>query len=171
MPNTSDTVCPGVMDIVTLEGTHGGVTVPDAPIIFDISFDEDPVLPHVTFKVDNPFETASDIYVRYHTAAGKVAGSFTPDCERQIDVPGCNMAASTIEAACMAPPGKTPFAIVTVYFVSADTSMATGDATVEECCEQKLDTLTLPTIGYTYKIDCGCPATSRQLLRGGSSNN
>jgi hypothetical protein len=175
MPNTSDTVCPGTMGIVSLVSTHGGVPEPAPPIIFDISFDEaDPKIPHVSFKVDNPFEADADIYVRYHTSAGHVAGAFTPDCEKQLAVPGCHMAASTISAACFAPSGHpTAFSIVTIYLVSADSSLATitGDAKVDECCEQEPNLLALPVIGYTYKINCGCPTMSRQLLRGGPANN
>jgi hypothetical protein len=172
MPKTSDTVCPGTMGIVSLVSTHGGVPEP-APIIFDISFDEaDPNIPHVSFKVDNPLEADADIYVRYHTSVGHVAGAFQPDCEKQLAVPGCNGAASTISAACLAPSDHpTAYAIVTIYFVSADNAMATGDAIVDECCEQEPNPLALPVIGYTYEIDCGCPAMSRQLLRGGSADN
>jgi hypothetical protein len=171
MGATSSTVCTPVdsVDTVTMVEVKVGDSTPGildpTDLIYDISHTGTSYAPQVTFKMDNPFDFNVDMYVQYHEKKGS-KGAFDPACLREIQKPGCHTNADTVTAACIAPVGRTPFSIVSVYFVSTESIFANGGgAKIDQCCNQEATTLLNddPVIEYTFEIKCACPMESRNL--------
>jgi hypothetical protein len=139
-------------------------------IIYDISMSGDTVAPEVTFKVDNPFPFPVDMYVQHHKKVGS-HGAMDPACDKDLQQPGCDLFADAITSACIKPGGETPFSIVSIFFVSTDTSFGAGSG-VEPyvCCDQEASTVGDPIVEYTFKILCACPMDARRRLRGQSED-
>jgi hypothetical protein len=136
-------------------------------IIWDITSGDTGGTPTVKFKVDNPFDSDADIYVRYHEKVGD-EGATNGQCVADRNVPGCNPSASEIEVACVTPTGSSlSFSIVSIYFVTNDVDVGTGGAEVDQCCHEAEATkaVSTPVVEYTYEIHCTCPVTNR-FLRG-----
>jgi hypothetical protein len=90
-----------------------------------------------------------------------------PACDKDLQQPGCDLFADAITSACIKPGGETPFSIVSIFFVSTDTSFGAGSG-VEPyvCCDQEASTVGDPIVEYTFKILCACPMDIRRRLRG-----
>jgi hypothetical protein len=148
-------------DIVILSGYDV------SQIIYDISTSDDNVAPMVTFKVDNPFLFPVDMYVQHHKKVGS-HGAMDPACDKELQQPGCDLLADNITSACITPGTATPFSIVSIFFVSTDSSFGAGSG-VEPyaCCDQEASTVGDPIVEYTFKILCACPLVdARRRLRG-----
>jgi hypothetical protein len=167
---TGSTICPNtnVIDMIEVEGNALPIGL---DIFSDLEFTGTPWLPTVNFKVNNPFGSEADIYVRYHKDVGEVAGAFDEDCAGDSSVGACK---PTVEltSACLSPPGQTPYAIVTVFFVSnyfyLDDSFLGIGSEVDKCCHQDASTIGTPVVEYTFGIHCACPDDTSRNLRGNS---
>jgi hypothetical protein len=165
MGETGDTICPGNTDVVKLIGAVGVSPPEDQDIIYNLEFLGGT---EISFKINNPFESNTDVYVQYKESVGS-GPAMNSKCAEDLDVPGCNPDnASTITAGCHAPPGTAAFAIVSIYFVSNDSYLGSGGATVDQCCHEDPDTIATPVVEYTFEIHCECPGTSNvsRNLRG-----
>ncbi len=172
MGHTDSTICPNedVVTVVSINAENNRI-IPEnldpSSIFYDLSFVGTESAPEVSFKIDNPFDFEVDMYIQYHyKAVGSSNGALDPACDGNIKEPGCNPSATTITAGCIH--SETPFTIVSIFFVSNDPLFGTGSAKVTpyECCPIPDEDMNKPMIQYTFKLLCGCPTTSRQLLRG-----
>jgi hypothetical protein len=158
MGETGDTICPEDADVVKLISAVGVSPPEGQAMIYNLEFLGGT---EISFKINNPFESNADVYVQYDENVGSGLGIMDPKCAEDLDVPGCNPDnASTITAGCHTPPGKAAFTIVSIYFVSNDSYLGSGGATVDECCHEDPDTIATPVVEYTFEIHCECPATS-----------
>jgi len=155
----------GVVSLLKVTTASGEVLPADYDIQtilygLDITTTDD----EVTFKVDNPFDFAVDMYVSHAVqAAGSTSGqALDQACDKAPQVPGCNPDASVITAKCISHPGGPSFSIVTVAFVSNDSSIQTSDAALYECCELEKGTESYGTISYTFEVLCECPPVDEQ---------
>jgi hypothetical protein len=164
MGETGVTICPEDTDVVKLIESIGVSPPEDQDIIYNLEFlggNE------ISFKIKNPFESNADVYVQYDDKVG--SGAFMdPKCSKDLNVPGCNPDnASTITAGCRTKPGHTSFSIVSIYFVSNDSYLGSGGATVYKCCHPDPATIETPVVEYTFEIQCECPTTRNgRNLRG-----
>jgi hypothetical protein len=131
----------------------------------------------VTFKVNNVFGEASDIYVQHEVFAVDAAGNaiqfLNAECEAVKTQAPCLATTdpsvyNTFTAACH-PQG---YAIVYVFFATTDSNVASyggGAATVPKCCYPDEYAPDTGIVEFAYKIECSCPSSSSQrtLLRGG----
>jgi hypothetical protein len=164
---TGSTICPDT-DVVTMYvGVESNALPIDLDILFDLEFTGTETAPTVDFKVNNPFGSNADIYVQLHRDMGEKAGSFEEECDGQMSIGACNPT-TAITAACLVPPGQTPYAIVTVFFVSNDIFLGDGGGEVDKCCHQEASTIGTPVVEYSFAIHCGCPADFSRNLRGNS---
>jgi choice-of-anchor A domain-containing protein len=157
---TSDEACPNGAEVVTLLSSKG--VVPDAePIIYGIEMIADvDGSPQVKFKIDNPFDGKSDIYVKY----GKKVGNYglDPDCDRKFFVEGCDPNAyeeAEIIAGCTSHDGIDPYAIIHVYFASKDNEFADFGGEVDRCCHAPDYTSMYgyEVYEFSFEIKCACP--------------
>lgn len=163
---TGANACPTSSDIVKVIHSSTSVDIPnDQPVIYGITFKENTDDDHgrvVTFRVDNPFSSSADAYVRYSKNVGFKAND--PACEVLDDlVPGCDTQSQEIEVGCIEYPGQEPFAVVDVYFASSDpfvSSNADPDTEVERCCQAPDYDSSIRVIQYSYKIQCTCPTVA-----------
>ena len=168
MHNTGDSKCPGydgnIVDMLAVQGyplpVGEGV---DADVIYDIQFEPDAgAHGQVSFKVDNPWEFNTDVYVEFHEEVGS-HGAFDVECVRDLNKPGCDPGADTITGICINRAGKK-FTIVNVYFVTADDTYFADtpeDLVVPECCEyyDHNGATGLKMAKYTFEIQCECPSS------------
>lgn len=164
---TGENACPGdAGNIVKLIDNTSSAPIPDGqPVVYGIQFV--PVLDddhgrRITFRVDNPFSSNTDAYVRYSKEVGVHAND--PACEDLDDIaPGCDTSSEEITVGCVEYPGMDPFAIVDVYFASKNpfvTSNADASTDVEKCCKAPDYDGSYGIIKYTFKIQCICPTSS-----------
>lgn len=158
---TSDTVCPSTRtEVVQLLSTSGSMKLPDKDIFYGIKMDAggDEVGRTVKFKVNNPFENSSDIYVKYGESVFGHA-FMDPKCDPFVGTKsGCDTDAVEIEVACHDYENVAPFALVQVYFASTSIE---GTTEIDRCClegdEYHQDK---GIVMYSFEIQCACPATN-----------
>lgn len=162
--NTPDAVCPTATGpVVTLLQTTGNEPLPaDAPVFHSIYQDPDPDDngdTTVHFKVNNPFDSAADVYVKHDE---NVLTTFTTSvCPAfEIEASGCNKD-EIIEVACKEYPGVAPFALVNVYFASVGIN-SDSNAEIDQCCEPEDYEPSVGIVEYTFKIECVCPESTTQ---------
>lgn len=168
--STKDTVCPDT-DIVTLLETKGTQPLPEgADIFYEIDIHTDTV----TFKVNNPFPSSADIYVK-HEAQAATSSFLVPTCDARPDT--CFEDVEPITVACTTYEGHTPFALVQVYIASYsvddgaviddedndDENAAEQQVTVDKCCGFN-DILPsgIGIVEYVFKVQCACPVDNSQ---------
>jgi len=164
LKNTSTTACPASPLVNVLRG-------PILPENEDILYDLEPYAGHeserfVSFRVNNPFGSAADIYVS-HDKPSLVNNEFpTPTCDGRLGVdPGCDAEAENLlTIPCVTYPGKHPFAMVNVYFVSRGEDFIGADpqAEVNKCCvddEKRIEyeEMEYNVIHYALEVRCSCP--------------
>jgi hypothetical protein len=152
--------------------TENDIVIPSgydvSQIIYDISTSGDDVAPEVIFKVNNPFPFPADMYVQHHKRVGS-HGAMDPTCDKELQQPGCDLLADDVTSTCITPGDETPFSIVSIFFVSTDSSFGAGSGVEPyECCGQEASTVGDPIVEYTFKILCACPMDARRRLRGQS---
>jgi len=123
----------------------------------------------VSFKVDNPFDFAVDMYVQHHVFAQEsVNGALDAACNKKLAEPACNENADTITAACIEH-GGDPFSLVSIFFVSNNSEITGEDSDAEpyECCHQEESTKgsDYGIVEYTFKVLCACPSEVRRGRR------
>ena len=178
LANTPDTVCPttttttaedgggGGGSIVKLLSTTGTQGLPDGAEVFhSIVQDPDPDdngSTTVKFKLNNPFGSDADAYVKHDV---NVLTTFTSSvCDGfRLDSSSCG-SDRYIEVACKEFPGVEPFALVNVYFASDGISGGGGggDAVIDRCCEAEEYGAGIGIVEYTFRIECTCPNKSIQ---------
>ena len=114
--------------------------------------------------MNNPFDSAADVYVKYDYRLADESVALDPTCESRGNVnPGCDSEneAPVIKVPCRDYDRSHPFATVRVYFASRDFDFG-GNRQVDKCCE-------LPdeapdsyddgnVVAYTFEIQCSCPS-------------
>jgi len=168
--------CPSSANsIVTLTasaGYDGDLDVNGVGVIYDILLPTDGSN-EVTFKVNNLFETASDVYVRYSafaTIGGSVSSFRNYECDEVQAQPACvdeTYGENSITAACH----TQGYTLVYVYFATSDPAVlafAGEDATIDKCCyPDDYDLTTTGLVELVYKIQCDCPPVAEgRFLRG-----
>lgn len=153
--------------IVTLLGSKGNVPLPEGADVFygmvtDMEPHNDVFGTTVKFKVNNPFNSNADVYVKHEKS---VQGNFNdPHCVKFDDTAGggCAATAEVVEVACRLYDGFTPFALVTVYFASSD--LATDSSVnVDKCCEASDYPSGIGVVEYTFEVKCNCPASDATI--------
>jgi len=158
---TGETACPSSSGSV-VKSIHQTANISDGEsIVYGITFadaQDDDHGREVSFRVNNPFQTKADTYVRYKKKVGLFAND--PACESMADlVPGCDQEAEEITVGCIENPGVEPFAIVDIYFASTDSFVvenADSGTEIEKCCKAP-EYSGVGIIKYTFKIQCSCP--------------
>jgi len=163
--STGETACPSTAgeSIVKVIDSTTSVEIPDGqPVIYGIKFipvTDDDHGRRITFRVDNPFGSVADTYVRYQKEVGVHAND--PACESLPGVqPGCDVESKEITVGCVEYPGVDAFTIVDVYFASLDpfvTGNADDSTEVEKCCKAPEYDGSIGIIKYSFKIQCVCP--------------
>jgi len=161
MSDTSDTVCPDSdTPVVKLLGSSGDVPLPEgADIFYGIVTDMEPhdgaTGTTVKFKVNNPFDSNADVYVKHEKS---VLGGFNdPHCVELDDTAGgCDNEAEDIEVACRHFDGVAPFAVVHVFFASSGLT-TDSSVDVDQCCEAPEYASDIGVVEYTFEIQCNCP--------------
>jgi len=165
--STSDTACPASIPIVTLLGSKGNLPLPEGADVFygmvtDMEPHNDAFGTTVKFKVNNPFDSNADVYVKHEKS---VQGNFNdPHCVKFDDTAGggCAATAEVVEVACRLYDGFTPFALVTVYFASSD--LATDSSVnVDKCCDASDYPSGIGVVEYTFEVKCNCPASDATI--------
>lgn len=167
LANTGDSVCPGstesIVSIVEISGSSED-DLPDASeiiygIVPDIEPNENVDGKNVRFRVNNPFNSNTDIYVQ-HDKNVLAEALLEPVCEPLLDVgSGCDTTALAIEVACRNVFGDDPFAVVNVYFTSME--FTPSETEVDNCCHPDSESSNAGgVIKYTFAIQCECPSTS-----------
>lgn len=174
---TGDEICPDGPKAVSLLETEtaSGDVVPAGynieDIIYNLNFD---VSNQVSFQVDNPFSFDVDIYVQYQKPVGESGLAGDAVCSKSLQQADCDVNSAVLEAVCVEEPNVDPFTIVTVAFVSNDSSIVADDSgeDIYECChlEDGTDGPNYGTLKYTFKVLCGCPKDERRL-RGQNSKD
>eukprot|EP00529_Nitzschia_sp_RCC80_P008008 CAMPEP_0113514310 /NCGR_PEP_ID=MMETSP0014_2-20120614/40334_1 /TAXON_ID=2857 /ORGANISM="Nitzschia sp." /LENGTH=1283 /DNA_ID=CAMNT_0000410785 /DNA_START=116 /DNA_END=3967 /DNA_ORIENTATION=+ /assembly_acc=CAM_ASM_000159 len=185
LTGTAADVCPpGTESIVqvrsAVDSVAGGpsANLDPAQFIYDIQFipaDSATGAPQqVSFKVDNPLDSAADVYVDYSKPADSLG--YEPECEAFPMQQACQPPATTITAVCHV---NSPYTLVNIYIASTDAFLAAiGQAAeVKTCClPPDLKDGYNPEYGvvrYAVVIRCECPdvATTRKKrnLRGKKS--
>lgn len=158
---TNTTACPGTPLVKVL---HGPILPETQEILYDINPSAgNDGLRSVTFRVNNPFDSAADIYVSHNERIG--LNFPKPTCDGMLEVnSGCDIDANTIEVRCVSFPDQTSFAIADVYFVSqgAEFERVDSGAEVKKCCvdEGKRDEYNDPAyhvVHYAFEFQCSCP--------------
>lgn len=164
--STGETACPNTPDgdsVVKVIDSSTSTDIPDGqPVIYGIKFipvTDDDHGRRITFRVDNPFGSNADTYVRYQKEVGQHAND--PACESLPALgPGCDVDAQEITVGCLEYPGVDSFTVVDVYFASQDpfvTSNADASTDVEKCCKAPDYDGSVGVIKYSFKIQCVCP--------------
>lgn len=165
--STSDTACPDSGPVVKLLDADGDVPLPDGEEIFyGIVTDMEP---HdgasgttVKFKVNNPFDSSADVYVKHEKSV--VNGFMDPHCTEFNDTTGgCPDESHEVEVACRNYDGVAPFAVVTVYFASSGLNPPITDISVDECCEPPEYGNEIGVVQYVFEIQCTCPDTGEAV--------
>jgi len=164
---TGETACPSSSgSVVKVISSTTSVDIPNGqPVIYGLKFvpvvDDDHGR-RITFRVDNPYGSTADAYVRYSKEVGTHAND--PACESLADVkPGCDTDSEEITVGCVEYPGMDPFAIVDIFFASSDsfvTSNADSSTDIEKCCKAPDYGSNTGIIKYTFKIQCICPTSA-----------
>jgi len=160
---TGESVCP-LSSKSAVKVIHKSTTadIPDGqPVIYGLTFSDPSDDDHgreVKFRVDNPFSSKSDIFVRYAKKVGQHAND--PACDSLDEVvPGCDVESEEFTVGCIGSDYQDPFAIVDIYFASKDSfvlSNASPDTEVEKCCSAPAYD-GFGVIKYSFKIQCVCP--------------
>lgn len=166
---TGKSVCPtsgsdGIVEIKHKSSDE--LPIGDQDILYGIVLEgqkDENVGTSIKFKVDNIFATEADIFVRYEKKTGLYANE--PMCESMLNTKsGCDVDAKTIEVGCIEFPGKEPFALVDLYFVSNDQTSfikqnAKEDRAVHKCCPTPdlYNEDDYGVVKYTLEIQCTCP--------------
>ena len=164
--DTSDTVCPNsATPVVKLLKSHGDVPLPEGvDIFYGIVTDMEPhdgaFGPTVKFKVNNPFDSNADVYVKHEKS---VLGGFNDiHCVEFDDIAGgCDDEAEDIEVACRHFDGVAPFALVNVYFASRGLT-TDSSVDVDKCCHAPEYASDIGVVRYTFEIQCNCPEATPQ---------
>lgn len=164
LSDTGETVCPGSQESIVTDVKVSAVGVPSGDeiiygIVTDIAPNDNGKI--VKFKVNNPFDSSVNIYVKHGKEKNTDIAHFIDDkCDPLIDtVSGCDIGAEEITAACIQFEGETPFAIVQVYY--ADNIFPNTDLEVDQCCHADLES-SVGVIQYTFKIQCDCPTVNTE---------
>lgn len=114
----------------------------------------------VKFRVNDPFQTEADVFVRYE----KHVCRFGKDvCEIYDNtVAGCDLKAPEINVGCIEYPNVTPFALVDVYFASKDSFVLSNADEVNKCCHPP-DYSGFVVIKYAFTIECSCPSDAGNI--------
>ena len=162
--DTGDSVCPdseeSIVKILHSEGTDDLDGQPEAnDIIYgletNITPDERSKGKTVRFRVNNPFLSKSNIYIKHDVNVGR--GFMDAYCEPMMETKsGCDDSARLIEIGCF-DRDSFSFALVTVYFSSA--GFPETDAKVDKCChaDQENAPRDENVVKYTFEIFCDCP--------------
>jgi len=138
---------------------HQTADIPSDPIIYGIAFDDDAGR-EVSFRVQNPFGSDADTYIRYKKKISIYA--MDPACNSMLDlVPGCHLESPEITVGCIDHPGMANYAVVDVYFATTDTNGFIPDnadpgTKVEKCCHPR-NVGAQSVIQYSFTIQCACP--------------
>jgi len=167
LEDTSETVCPSAQtDVVKLLSTTGSQPLPDKPIFYGIKMDSggDIVGRTVKFKLNNPWDTSADIYIKYGESVFGHA-FMDPKCDPFVGTnSGCETDAVEIEVACHDYENISPFALVQVFFAS---SSIEGSTEIDACClegdEYHQDK---GIVMYSFEIQCACPDTNDPTVPG-----
>jgi len=157
--NTKDTVCPSCeTEVVKLLSSTGTAPLPKEDIFYDIKMDAggDTTGRTLKFKVQNPYDTNADIYVKYGKSVFGHA-FMDPKCDPFLSVPSdCNDDAVELEVACHDYEGVAPFALVQVYFASPSLEGSFTD--IDQCCLTGDEvTKGKGSVMYSFEIQCACP--------------
>jgi len=167
---TNTTACPAS----PLVKVRSGPSLPENQEIF---YDINPYAGEdgnraVSFRVNNPFGSAADIYVQYDHVSRINSDVLDPTCDGRLEVdPGCNAAAENkIEVPCISYPGHHAFALVEVYFVSqgSDFEGVDPEAEVNKCCVDRdrrgfYEELPFNVIKYVVQFQCHCPHDAQRI--------
>ena len=153
--DTSSTVCPGA-EVVKLLKSNGDEPLPEDDIFYDIEFGSGTV----GFRINNPFEAGSTVYVKHDK---KVISDFmAPVCDgEELTAAGCDDD-FRLEVACHDFDGIAPFAVINVYFASVAVSPLNEQASIDRCCEPEEFAPGVGVVEYTFEIQCGCPGEIAQ---------
>jgi len=160
LTGTSDQVCPSTPGgVVKLLHTVGTTAIPDGSDVFHSivqDSDSDSGDTTVRFKVNNPFDFTTHVYVKHDVS---VLTTFTNSVCDGYEMAGCG-ASDEIEVVCKKFPGVEPFALVNVYFSSFAFDFD-DNAELDECCnsEEEPDK---NRVAYTFQIECTCPDDNTQ---------
>lgn len=174
---TGKSVCPtsGSDRIVEIKHRSSDDELPigDQDILYGIVLEgrkDENVGTSIKFKVDNIFDTEADIFVSYEKKVGIYGNQ--PMCESMLNTKsGCDVDAKSIEVGCIEFPGKAPFALVNLYFVSNNPTSfikqnAKDDRAVHKCCPTpdlyNADD-TYGVVKYTLEIQCTCPNDEHEV--------
>jgi len=152
-------------------GYDGDLDMNGVGVIYDIELLT--ATNEVTFKVNNMFDVASDVYVKYEVFAtidGSVSSFRNPTCDEVQAQPACvdeTYGDNTVTAACR----TQGYAVVYVYYATTDPAVlafAGEDATIDNCCyPEGYDLSTTGLVELSYKIECDCPPMAEgRYLRG-----
>jgi hypothetical protein len=103
MGETDETICPSY-DAVTVLGIKTGSSsvvnnLDPSSLFYDLKFLGTDASPEVSFKIDSPFDFATDMYIQYHEkVVGSTSGALDPACVGKPNEPGCNPSATSITA-------------------------------------------------------------------------
>jgi hypothetical protein len=165
LERTPSTVCPIAQGgtIVKLLSTTGTQSIPAGEEVFHSIYQnpdpDDNGSTTVKFKLNNPFNSNADAFVRHDK---NVLTTFTESvCDGFEFEPSSCGTEQFIEVACKEFPGVEPFAIVNVYFAS-DVISDGGDAAIDQCCEAEEYGDEVGIVAYTYQIECTCPPSTIQ---------
>jgi hypothetical protein len=119
---TGETACPSVSESA-VKVIRQTADIPERElIIYGIVFGDAPDDDHgreVKFRVDNPFQTEADVYVRYEKKVGRYGND--PACDGYANTgAGCDLEAPEITVGCIEYPNVPPVTIVDVYFAYED---------------------------------------------------
>lgn len=167
LSQTSTEVCPDSPDgiVTVLHSSHP--IAEDEPILYDIIIEppSDPNSAHtLKFKVDNPFQDHTDIFIKHVKKVGAFA--MDPVCDSMPFTAGCSMTAPEIEVGCHEYDGVNPFALVNIYFASNTDAFVLGagnDVTIDKCCKPPAEYESgYGIIELTLEVQCACPDGTAQ---------
>jgi len=157
---TSDEVCPDAPNGVVKLISQSGPDLPDDATLFygiKLNTGDDQLGRTVKFRVNNPFENPSDIYVKYSFDT-----FMDPHCDEVPETAtGCDNEAAEFQVACHDYDNILPFAVVNVYFASEDLE---GQTAIDKCCEAGEYGPDVGVAMYTFEISCACPGDEAAIL-------
>ena len=162
---TSETACPELSSTPVVKLLSSPSPPEDSVIIYDINPNAgNDDFRAVSFKVNNPFDSETDIYVKHEEDRLQIGIQDSKCSSRQNVESGCDNEAPTIEVACRNYDNVNPFALVKVYFVSEgfDFEGVDDSLQVDKCCAdpELYDYNRVNVIAYTFEIQCSCPEDS-----------
>lgn len=165
LENTPDVVCPtATSPIVRLTHASGPAPPEGKQIFYDMHLDAGNDLEqNVKFKINNPFGSTADVFVKYDERISTDSQFLAPTCDEKLQLEsGCDARATEIEIGCVDHDGLHPYALVRIYFASSGFESG-GDFDVDACCIPPEYDDSVKVIAYTFEIQCACPDTAVEL--------